>query len=276
VLIMDMTADEARERAALTYNAAADVYDDPANSFWERFGRRTVERLPLNKGEAVLDVCCGSGASALPAAELVGPSGSVLGVDLAERLLDRARAKANARGLPNVQFRMADLLHLPLPEQSFDAVVCVFGIFFVPDMVLALRCLWERVRPGGKLAITTWGPRFFEPATSAFWDAIRKERPDLYKGFNPWDRISDPQSLSALFAAAGIAAPHVVAEAGSHPIASPEAWWTAVLGSGYRGTVDRLDVAARDRVRAANLDYIRAAGIQEVEANVVYAAAHKS
>lgn len=272
---MDMTADEARARAASTYNAAADVYDDPANSFWERFGRRTVERLPLNRGEVVLDVCCGSGASALPAAELVGPSGSVLGVDLAERLLDRARAKANARGLRNVQFRVADLLHLPIPEQPFDAVVCVFGIFFVPDMVLALRCLWERVRPGGKLAITTWGPRFFEPANSAFWDAIRKERPDLYKGFNPWDRICDPQSLSALFVAAGIANPDVVAEAGWHPIASPEAWWTAVLGSGYRGTVDRLDVAARDRVRAANLEYIRTAGIQAVETNVVYAAAHK-
>ena len=199
-----------------------------------------------------------------------------IGADLAERLLDKARAKASERGLRNVQFRVGDLLQLPIPERPFDAVVCVFGIFFVPDMALALRCLWERVRPGGKLAITTWGPRFFEPGSSAFWDAIRKERPDLYKGFNPWDRICDPQSLSAVFAAAGIADPVVVAEAGWHSLASAEAWWAAVLGSGYRGTVDQLDVAARDRVRAANLEYVRAAGIQSVEANVIYAAARKT
>jgi ubiquinone/menaquinone biosynthesis C-methylase UbiE len=270
------TADEARVRAARTYNSAADVYDDPANSFWERFGRKTVERLQLRKGAIVLDVCCGSGASALPAAAIVGPSGFVLGVDLAERLLENARAKAKARGLLNVQFRVGDMLDLRIPDDQFDAVICVFGIFFVPDMALALRLLWERVRRGGKLAITTWGPRFFEPATSAFWNSIQKERPDLYKGFNPWDRICDPQSLSALFADAGIANPDVAAQSDRHPIASPEAWWVAVLGSGYRGTVDQLDAAARDRVQDANVAYIRNSGITSVEANVVYAVAEKT
>ena len=273
---MDMTAAEARARAALTYNAAADVYDDPANSFWERFGRRTIERLHLSQGARVLDVCCGSGASALPAAEMVGPSGSVLGVDLAERLLANARAKAKRRALHNVRFWVGDLLELGIPDEQFDAVVCVFGIFFVPDMPLAVRLLWERVRVGGKLAITTWGPRFFEPATNAFWDSIREERPDLYKGFNPWDRICAPGAVRALFAEAGIANPDVTAESGWHPIASPEAWWAAVLGSGYRGTVEQLDATARERVRAANLEYIRTAGIQSVEANVVYAVAAKT
>jgi ubiquinone/menaquinone biosynthesis C-methylase UbiE len=273
---MGATVDEARARAARTYNAAADVYDDPANSFWERFGRRTVERLQLRKGAMVLDVCCGSGASALPAAEIVGPSGFVLGVDLADRLLENARAKAKARALLNLQFRVGDLLDLRIPDDQFDAVVCVFGIFFVPDMSLALRLLWERVRSGGKLAITTWGPRFFEPATTAFWGSIRKERPDLYKGFNPWDRICDPQSLRALFAEAGIANPDMAAESDRHSISSPEAWWAAVLGSGYRGTVDQLDAAARERVRAANFEFIRNSGTASVEANVVYAVAEKT
>jgi ubiquinone/menaquinone biosynthesis C-methylase UbiE len=153
----------------------------------------------------------------------VGPSGFVLGVDLADRLLENARVTAKARTLFNLQFRVGNHLDLRIPDDQFDAVVCVFGIFFVPDMPLALRLLWERVRSGGKLAITTWGPRFFEPATSAFWDSIRNERPDLYKGFNSWDRICDPQSLTALFAEAGIANPAVAAEPGRHSISSPEA-----------------------------------------------------
>ena len=273
---MGNSADEASVRARRTYNAAADAYDDPANSFWGRFGRRTIERLHLLNGAVVLDVCCGSGASALPAAEIVGPSGSVVGIDLADRLLDHARAKAWTRGMLNVEFRQGDMLALPIGADQFDAVVCVFGIFFVPDMPLALRLLWEHVRPGGKLAITTWGPRFFEPATSAFWDSIRKERPDLYKGFNPWDRICDPQSLSALFAEAGIAKPDVDAESDTHSIPSAEAWWAAVLGSGYRGTLDQLDAAARERVRAANFEFIHDSGTTSVEANVVYAVAQKT
>jgi ubiquinone/menaquinone biosynthesis C-methylase UbiE len=94
---------------------------------------------------------CDSGA------EAVGPQGFVLGVDLAENLLALAHAKAKERGLANIEFRVGDMLDLQLPAAGFDAVVCVFGIFFVPDMQAALRELWRHVRPGGQLAITPGG-----------------------------------------------------------------------------------------------------------------------
>lgn len=267
--------DEARERAIATYNAAADSYDDASNSFWDRFGRRTIERLDLKRGARVLDVCCGSGASAIPAAQAVGPEGSVLGIDLAERLLEIARTKANVHGLKNVEFRVGDMLHLGLPQSRFDAVICVFGIFFVPDMTAAVRELWKVVRPGGKLAITTWGPRFFEPGNTAFWNSVREVAPHLYKSFNPWDRICDPQSVQRLLVDAGIERSDAWAEAGQHAIPSSEAWWSAVLGSGYRGTLETLDQQGRDHVRAVNHAFIRDGGIGSVEANVVYAVAMK-
>lgn len=269
------TPDDSKARARAAYNAASDLYDDPANSFWSRFGEATIERLGLRRGARVLDVCCGSGASALPAARAVGPEGRVLGVDLAENLLALGRAKASAEGLRNVELRAGDLLDLGLPPASFDAAVCVFGIFFVPDMPAAVRALWHVVRPGGRLAITTWGPRWFEPVTSEFWNAVGAERPDLYRGFNPWDRICDPDSLRALLAEGGVEDAEIEAVAATHPIPSPEEWWSAVLGSGLRGTVDQLDSAARERVRAANAEYMRRSGVREVEANVVYAMAVK-
>jgi SAM-dependent methyltransferase len=79
-----ISLEDAKKKAAATYNAAADFYDHRANTFWARYGRRTIERLRLVPGIRVLDVCCGSGASAIPAAETVLPGGSVVGVDLAE------------------------------------------------------------------------------------------------------------------------------------------------------------------------------------------------
>ena len=268
------TIDDAKKKAAETYNSAADYFDHPANTFWERYGRRSVERLQLTPGMRVLDVCCGSGASAIPAAEIVGPGGYVVGVDLAENLLDLGRAKARQRELQNIQFQSGDMTQLPFDEDSFDAVVCVFGIFFVPDMHAALRELKRVAR--GTVAITTWGPELFEPANTAFWNSIRSVRPDLHKSFNPWDRISHVDAVRSLFVAAGLPEVEVVAEADSQPVNSPEDWWAMVLGSGYRGTVDQLSDEDRERVREENFEFLRRASVRSLEANVVYASARKT
>jgi ubiquinone/menaquinone biosynthesis C-methylase UbiE/mannose-6-phosphate isomerase-like protein (cupin superfamily) len=272
---MTTDLDAARRRAATTYNAAADRYDDPANTFWSRFGRATVDRLNLRPGDQVLDACCGTGASAIPAAEAVGPTGRVLAIDLAGQLLERGRARAAALGLDNVEFREGDFLDPALPEWGFDVVVCVFGIFFVPEMEKGVAALWRLVKPGGRLAITTWGPRLFEPANTAFWNSIKDVRPELHKGFNPWDRITTPASLVALLREGGVPDADAEAQFATHPIGGPDAWWALVMGSGYRGTVEQLTPEEGDTVRAANDDAIRRTNVESVEANVVYAVARR-
>lgn len=264
-----------KAQAAMTYNAASDNYDHPANSFWARSGSRTIERLDLRPGARVLDVCCGSGASAIPAAKAVGATGSVLGVDLADDLLALARAKAEQCGYTNAEFRTGDLLDLDLPEAGFDAVVCVFGIFFVPDMQAGARALWRLVRPGGKLAVTTWGPCFLEPMSSRFWAAVRDVNPDLFRDYHPWDRINEPNAVRSLLSGAGIGVQEVLSENVTQILSSPEDWWPMVLGTGYRGTIEELDEESRAQVRRNNLDFIRQAGVTSVEANVIYAVATK-
>ena len=269
-----MIEDErAKAGTSATYNAAADSFDAPALAFWDLIGRRTVERLGLPAGAHVLDVACGSGASAIPAAQKVGPTGKVLALDLADRLLDLGRAKSRRLGLTNLEFRPADLERSGLPDESFDAVVCVFGIFFLPDMPRAVRELWRMVRRGGRLAITTWGPRVFEPGSTAFWKAVGRERPDLVRAFNPWERIDSSETLAALFRASGIDGARITAEFNQHPLSTPDDWWMIVLGTGFRGTIEQLDPAARERVRATNLSSL--GEIRSVEVNSLYAVAEK-
>ncbi len=267
--------ESAKEQARVTYNAASDAFDAEPLSFWDRFGRRTIERLDLAAGDQVLDVCSGSGASAIPAAERVGPSGRVVAVDLAERLLELARAKCRAKGLAQVEFRVDDMQRLGYPDQRFDAVVCVFGIFFVPDMARAVRELWRMVRPGGQLAITTWGPELFEPASSIFWEAVRGEDPALYKGFHPWDRINTEEALSQLMSSAGVANAVTRAEEGWHELGSPEDWWQIVLGTGYRGTLEALSREARERMRRTTIARVSSRAIKAICAGVVYGLARK-
>lgn len=266
---------ETTMQVAAVFNAASDYFDHPALSYWNRFGQRTIDRLCLNPGDRVLDVCCGTGASAIPAAHAVGSNGQVLGVDLADSLLHLARQKAQQQGLENTEFRQGDFESLGFPDASFDAIVCVFGIFFVSDMEAALQELWRMLRPGGKLAITSWGDPLFEPANQGFWNAIEAERPDLVKRTRPWDRINDAASLQLLLERSGATQVQVVAEAGRHALASPEDWWLMVLGGGFRETIDQLDLAAQERVRGANLQVLRDGAIQSLDVTVLYAIAEK-
>ena len=114
-----------------------------------------------------------------------------------------ARARAADEGLANIEFRSGDATRTGLPDGGFDAVVCVFGVFFAADMTAFLRDIWRLVRPGGVVAVTTLGPGLFEPANSHFWRCVGEVEPALVKAFHPWDEITTPAALAGLFAGAG-------------------------------------------------------------------------
>jgi ubiquinone/menaquinone biosynthesis C-methylase UbiE len=237
-----------KHRISPAYLLAAEHFDLPPLGFRQYFGEQTVLRAQLKPGEIVLDVCSGSGTSAIPAARAVGPGGRVIGLDLAPRLIALARQKAAAESLTNVEFRHADFDQAYFRNASFDAVVCVFGLFFFPDMRATVQKMRRLLRPGGRLAITTWGPNLFEPANDVFWSAIREVRPDLFKVSHQRDALSSPEGLRGIVGDA-----RVEVEEREQPLQSPEDWWTIVMGSGHRGVVDQLTAEEREQVRAACL-----------------------
>jgi ubiquinone/menaquinone biosynthesis C-methylase UbiE len=263
-------------RAARTYTAAADNYLRPALGFWDRWGAATVARLPLSPGDAVLDVCCGAGASALPAARAVGPAGDVLGLDLAQPLLVLASQRAANLGLTNASFAECDATASGLESSSFDAVVCVFGVFFAADMPAFVAEMWRLVRPGGTLAITTWGPEWCEPASSLFWDSVRELDATLFRAFNPWDEITTAPALADLLARGGIGDAAVEATTGEHhELERADDFWEIVLGSGYRGTVEALGDEPTQRLRERVVGELGSRGVTRLRNDVVFATAVK-
>ena len=116
-----------------------------------------IDRLALQPGARVLDVACGNGNLAIPAAR----AGAVVtGVDIAPNLLEQARARAESDGL-TIQFDEGDAEELPYGDASFDTVVTMFGAMFAPRPELVASELLRVCRPGGRIAMANWTPEGF-------------------------------------------------------------------------------------------------------------------
>ncbi|MET9969822.1 class I SAM-dependent methyltransferase, partial [Streptomyces sp. NPDC006356] len=213
-------------------------------------GAATVKAARLRPGMHVFDACCGSGASAIPAAEEIGLHGVVDAVDLAEPLLERGRAKAAIRGLGNVRFLHGDVLDWPAPLGGYDAVVCSLGIFSFPDMAAGTERLLRLLRPGGRLTVTIWARGAVEPLPELIHRAVAPERPhpaDAPRPTNPLEPVGTPGSFRDWLAARSLSFVDVQCVPLGLP-RDPDLLWPLVLGTGFRGLLDGLPVAAVERV----------------------------
>ena len=116
-----------------------------------------VDRLQIQPGARVLDVACGTGNLAIPAAR---QGAKVWGIDIAPNLLEQARERASAEGLEAV-FEEGDAEQLPYPDAHFDVVLSMFGAMFAPRPELAASELARVCRPGGRIAMANWTPESF-------------------------------------------------------------------------------------------------------------------
>jgi ubiquinone/menaquinone biosynthesis C-methylase UbiE len=258
---------------AQTYDRMADRYD--AVPLWARYGQRTVERIGLAPGASVLDVGCGAGAVALPAAQIVGQDGRVIGVDLSAGLLARAREKVVAQGLANIEFRIEDMTALQYPDEHFDAVVSAFSIFFVSDIEGLVGELWRMVKPGGTLAITTWAPPIFEPLETLLRMCALPELPDLTRGRSNMDLVMLPALLERIMHRGGAASACAAVEHGFEWLPTPDDWWNMALGCGLRRIIASMDSDAAERTRARMTRWILDNDARTVATSVVYGTAVK-
>ena len=117
-----------------------------------------IARLALRPGQRVLDVACGTGNLAIPAAR---SGAEVLGIDIAPNLVEQACQRAAAEKNLRVKFEEGDAEQLPYERGSFDVVVSMFGAMFAPRPDVVAAELLRVTRPGGLIAMANWTPRSF-------------------------------------------------------------------------------------------------------------------
>ncbi|MGH2951175.1 MAG: bifunctional demethylmenaquinone methyltransferase/2-methoxy-6-polyprenyl-1,4-benzoquinol methylase UbiE [Solirubrobacterales bacterium] len=170
--------DEFAGRVRGMFDRIAGVYDlmntAMTAGLHHRWRERAADRAELADGDSALDVCCGTGDLALALDRRVGPAGTVIGCDFAERMLDLAREKAVREGAA-ARFEWADALELPYDSESFDAVTVGFGVRNLADLQRGIEEMARVLVPGGRLVIL---------------EITQPRRPPLSTFFSVWfDRV---------------------------------------------------------------------------------------
>jgi len=127
----------------------AEIYESAfVPAIFAQWSPMLLDAVGAEPGQRVLDVACGTGVLARTAADRVGPTGKVVGVDLSEGMLSVAR-----RLRPDIAWQRGDATDLPLADADFDVTVCQSALMFMPDATAALREMARVTRPGGRLVV---------------------------------------------------------------------------------------------------------------------------
>jgi SAM-dependent methyltransferase len=154
-------AGEFRSRQRRDWGSAAQAWHD-----WQELmvaatapvSKRLVELAQIKPADRVLDVGAGVGEPALTAARIVGPEGEVIATDISQEMLSFARTHAASAGIDNVDFVEAHASALDFPPESFDAGLSRWGIIFEPEAEAAATRIRSFLKPGARMAISSWGP----------------------------------------------------------------------------------------------------------------------
>ena len=150
---------EYKQQIADLYSRRSQTYD--RGDWHPRIAHRLVEHAHISRGQHVLDIATGTGMVAIEASLLVGSEGRVVGVDFSDGMLEQARRKAEALGLSNIEFQLADAEALDFPANSFDRVLCSSALIWMADVPAALR-LWHRLlKPGGLIGFHAFADTAF-------------------------------------------------------------------------------------------------------------------
>jgi SAM-dependent methyltransferase len=151
---------EFREGQRTQWNTAATgwrKWNELIDSAASGISARLVELAGIEPGSRVLDVACGYGEPSLTAARAAGAEGSVVATDISAEMITYGRERAQAAGIDNIEFVESAAIDLDFPADSFDAALSRWGIIFDPDGEGAAARIRGFLKPGARMAISSWG-----------------------------------------------------------------------------------------------------------------------
>ncbi len=246
------------------FNRAASTYDQVGPQIYGYFGQRLVDLAGVTKGSCILDVAAGRGAILFPAATLVGATGSAIGIDLAQAMVDETKLEILQRKISQADMHQMDATDLQFPDSTFDRVFCGISIGFFPDPQRALQEFHRVLKPGGRVAISTW------PDDCPYVDWVLR---GLNAALPPPDtkaakktqkpRLNSPDGLQQALQDAAFGDVRMSHEQKDFVFADDDVWWSSMWSHALRGKIENLNSEDLARVKAEMLE--RAEEIRQVD-----------
>lgn len=252
-----------KQEIVALYDRAATLYDQVGTKQFTYFGNLLIERLEIPAGAQVLDIACGRGALLFPAAERVGKTGHVLGIDLAPGMVDETGAEIAQRGLTQAEVRLGDADEIAFDDGTLDFITCGFALHFL-DYDRLLPRLLRSLRPGGCFAAIAPYTPVHDAENFARWKWLF----DLTKSVFPPDfvpppawiaprKLGKPELAEAAFKQAGFADVRTEAHEATLYFKDEADWWDWEWSQGSRFWVEGMSAEGRERFQREAFDHLR-------------------
>ena len=241
------------------FETGAADFERLAPALWNPMGNAVAAAADIVLADRVLDVFCGSGASTIPAAQSVGPDGVVDALDPSPGLLELAQGKASAMSLTTIRFDTTGVADWT-GDAPYDVALCCYGLTRFADMAAGTAELARRLRPGGRIALSTWDVGAFTEFRQLLQEACSGEAPTeglaaLEREVANMDQLASTDRLGDWLLSNGFS----TAGVDSVPIDVPldrDTAWALVHGTMFRHLLPG-DAAAVDRIR---IDFLARVG----------------
>lgn len=222
-----------KRKVAKVFDKVASDYGQKGCSFFDHFGEKLVRHAGVTQGARVLDVATGKGAVLFPAAIAVGSNGSVIGIDLSTQML--AEVRKSQRWQDNIELLHMDAEDLVFPDAFFDFVFCACALPFFENISMALSEFKRVVKPGGKIALST----FYRRPQRHMWVIERAKQLGAGHHIGSYD-LDSPAVLQQALEDAGYACLDLQEEEYVTYHATAKDWWQGLFTHSVRSYLDQL------------------------------------
>lgn len=228
------------EKQAITsvFDLVATKYDNPSLRFFPLCADKLVEYAKISPNQKVLDIATGTGMVAMAAAQCLSNSGRVQAIDLSRNMIQQAQANFKKADLDNVDFQVMDAENLKFESDYFDVITCSYGLFFMPDMSVALQSWLRVLKPGGKIIFTSFAPSAFRPLTDIFIDNLAEY--DVVPPTPRWLQLAEEDLCKKILTENGFEKAQVKQVQLGYQLENFENWWEVIQSAGYRGLYEQL------------------------------------
>lgn len=227
------------------FDRASYTYSSIGPNYFNYFGKRLVELSKTKKGDIVLDVAMGRGASLFPACETVGVVGKVIGVDFSEGMVIETKKVLGNKEMNNTEVFQMDAENLNFDEATFDNVICGLSIQFFSDYKKSINEMFRVLKLGGKVGISTWKKKEGKPgiigeiASKYLPTTIQVRDKPNNQAYKP--DFGDEQFLQSILSEVGFKNINIINERRMFYYHDCEEWWNEQWSHAGRVTFEMID-----------------------------------